>query len=217
MSVPPVLKLYADRIDAMTLRERALVFLAAASVLVGGTYNALMAPLLLERGNKLNQMQAQQNEMKLWNVQLESLARTRSAAVRDDARQGRLVELQQQVAEIDRRIAERSEQLVPPERMRSLLAEIVQRNAGLRLGALSTLPATLIDGARGQGDGQMYRHGMAITVSGTYSDIVSYLVELERLPLKVFWGDLELSSEYPVTTLNISVYTYSPEKTWLSL
>lgn len=217
MNLPPALKQYADRIDAMTLRERALVFLAAASILVGWTFSAFIAPLLLERSNKLSQMQVQQAEMKSWDVQLENLARAKSAAVRDGTRENRLAELQKLVGEFDRRIAERSEQLVPPDRMRSLLADIVRRNPALRLGTLGTLPATLIEGAQGQGGGQMYRHGMAITVSGAYSDIVSYLAELESLPVKVFWGDMEMSSEYPVTTMKISVFTYSPEKTWLSL
>ena len=217
MNLPPALKQYADRIDAMTLRERALVFLAAASILVGWTFSAFIAPLLLERSNKLNQMQVQQAEMKSWDVQLENLARAKSAAVRDGTRENRLAELHKLAGEIDRRIAERSEQLVPPDRMRSLLADIVRRNPALRLGTLGTLPATLIEGAQGQGGGQMYRHGMAITVSGAYSDIVSYLAELESLPVKVFWGDMEMSSEYPVTTMKISVFTYSPEKTWLSL
>ena len=217
MNLPPALKQYADRIDAMTLRERALVFLAAASILVGWTFSAFIAPLLLERSNKLSQMQVQQAEMKSWDVQLENLARAKSAAVRDGIRENRLAELQKLAGEIDRRIAERSEQLVPPDRMRSLLADIVRRNPALRLGTLGTLPATLIEGAQGQGGGQMYRHGMAITVSGAYSDIVSYLAELESLPVKVFWGDMEMSSEYPVTTMKISVFTYSPEKTWLSL
>lgn len=217
MKLPPLLRVYADRVDAMTLRERVLIFLAAAAVLVGWSYNAMVAPLLIERGNKLSQMRLQQEEMNSWNLQLEVLARAKATNRLDDSRKATLAEMQRQIADFDARIAERRGQLVPPERMGALLSEIVRRNPNVQLGALVSLPATLIEGMQNQTGGQMYRHGMELSVSGSYLDIVSYLSDLEQMPVKLFWGDIELSSEYPVTKLRISLFTYSPEKTWLSL
>jgi MSHA biogenesis protein MshJ len=46
--------------------------------------------------------------------------------------------------------------------------------------------------------------------------MLTYVNQLERLPAKIMWGNMELqAAAYPVTTLKITLYTLSPEKTWL--
>ena len=62
----------------------------------------------------------------------------------------------------------------------------------------------------------MYRHGIEITVSGSYLKMLTYVGQLERLPAKIMWGNMDLqAAAYPVVTLKITLYTLSPEKTWL--
>ena len=61
----------------------------------------------------------------------------------------------------------------------------------------------------------IYRHGIEIAVSGSYLKMLTYVGQLERLPAKIMWGNMELQSAYPVVTLKITFYTLSPEKTWL--
>jgi MSHA biogenesis protein MshJ len=62
----------------------------------------------------------------------------------------------------------------------------------------------------------IYRHGIEIAVSGSYLNMLGYVGQLERLPAKIMWGAMELQAgAYPVVTLKITLYTLSPEKTWL--
>jgi MSHA biogenesis protein MshJ len=46
--------------------------------------------------------------------------------------------------------------------------------------------------------------------------MLTYVGQLEHLPAKIMWGNMELQAgAYPVATLKITLYTLSPEKTWL--
>jgi MSHA biogenesis protein MshJ len=46
--------------------------------------------------------------------------------------------------------------------------------------------------------------------------MLAYVSQLERLPAKIMWGNMDLQAgAYPVVTLKITLYTLSPEKTWL--
>lgn len=216
MDVPPLIRSYRDRIDALTLRERVLTFLAGAAIVVGWAYGSLLQPVLAGRSALSNAIQQQQEEMRAWDLQIEALARSKASGTVSDKR-ALLVGLQKRAAELDRQIGERHSQLVPPERMGDLLADVLRRSRGLQLASLTTLPAERVGGVQDARLGQMYRHGIEVTVIGPYLNLMSYLSDLERIPTKIFWGDMQLSAEYPVVTLKISLYTLSPEKAWLAL
>src|SRR5712692_9659258 len=128
---------------------------------------------------------------------------------------------QRERAALDRELAPRQSELVPPERMAKMLSEIVKRNPDIELVSLRTLPATgltqsltAISGSAPDSPA-IYRHGIEIAVSGNYLKMLNYVGQLERLPAKIMWGNMELQSAYPVVTLKITFYTLSPEKTWL--
>jgi len=58
MRLPVPLQRYADRLDAMSLRERVLIFLAVAVVIVAIADSALFEPIL--RRQKVNSQRIQQ-------------------------------------------------------------------------------------------------------------------------------------------------------------
>ena len=217
MSLTSELLTYRDRIDGLSLRERVLIFLAAASILVGGGYNFVITPLMSERESMLAQMRLQLEQINVWNSELESLARQKSADLSGADKQKRLESAKKEIEHLDARLSERRQQLVTPERMKRLLASLTDRNARLKLTQLNTTEANLVEGSGAQGGPSMYRHGVQLVLSGTWPDVVAYLSTLERLPERVFWGDIELSASYPVTTLKLSLFTYSLETAWISL
>jgi hypothetical protein len=45
--------------------------------------------------------------------------------------------------------------------------------------------------------------------------MLGYLADLERNPARILWGPMDLQAAYPNVTLKITLYTLSPEKTWL--
>ena len=69
--------------------------------------------------------------------------------------------------------------------------------------------------AKDSRDAWLYRHGVEITVQGSYADMQAYLAALEHLPRRVYWGELKIDAQHwPANTMTVTVYTISLEKTW---
>ncbi len=66
--------------------------------------------------------------------------------------------------------------------------------------------------------GPIFRHGVAVEVEGSYLDLLAYLVALEKLPQRVYWGNLQLNvHRYPKAIMSVEIYTLSLDKKWLNL
>jgi MSHA biogenesis protein MshJ len=64
----------------------------------------------------------------------------------------------------------------------------------------------------------LYRHGVELTVRGSYLDMVDYMHALETLPTQLFWGKAQLDAEdYPNVRLTLIVYTLSLDPKWMKL
>jgi MSHA biogenesis protein MshJ len=220
MRFPAPLQRYADRLDAMSLRERALIFLAVAVVIVAIADSALFEPISRRQKVNSQRIHQQEDEIRTMQGQVQAYAQARTGD-NSGARRERLEKRKLELAALDRELASRRSELVPPERMAKMLYEIVKRNPDIELVSLRSLPATglaqSLTAVLGLSDGlALYRHGIEITVSGSYLKMLNYVGQLERLPAKIMWGNMELQAgAYPVVTLKITLYTLSPEKTWL--
>ena len=219
MRFPAPLQRYADRLDAMSLRERVLIFLAAAVVIVAIADSALFDPISRRQKVNSQRIHQQEDEIHTMQGQVQAYAQARTG---DDAnaKRQRLEKRRLELAALDRELAAKRSELVPPERMAKMLHEIVKRNPDIELVSLRSLPATglaqSLTAILGSGGLALYRHGIEITVSGSYLKMLAYVGQLERLPAKIMWGNMELqAAAYPAVTLKITLYTLSPEKTWL--
>jgi len=216
MQLPKFLRTYADRFDAMSLRERALVFLAAASILVMLVDSAFFEPFLTRQKNSSQKIQQQQDEIRAMQVQLQAYAQSQlsSSAV---AKRQRVDQRKAELAGLDQQIAAKQGELVAPDRMAQMLSEILRRNPDVQLVSLRTLAATEFSQAPGAAGGSaMYRHGIEISVAGNYMKLLDYMGQLEHMPVKLLWGGMQLQAgAYPQCTLKVTLFTLSTEKTWL--
>ena len=221
-------KKYTTQLDAMSLRERLMVF---GAILLGILY--VLFTLYIEPAQKREkqltlQMQQQSVELKTVQQQVQALQERvadpdRGARVRRDA-------LQTQIAGIDENLKSMQKSLVPAQRMNALLQDMLSRNPRLGLVDMRTLPlATLVQkradasdkagvGSQLSGEGSVYKHGVEITLAGSYADLHDYLARLEKLPWRMFWSRATLAAaEYPRVTLKVTIYTLSLDKAWLQL
>lgn len=223
---------YVEKVDAASLRERALIFGAAALVLIALLNALLIEPELVKQRRLSREIALRQGEIKLLQEQLGKLARLRqSDPDRGDRR--RLEAMRKQIAEVEAQLAEEQRKFAPPDQIGAVLEEMLSRNRRLQLVDMRTLPATALGGAQagadkpgaqkpapapkpGGAEGQIYRHGVEITVTGAYLDLLAYLKDLEKLPSQMYWGKLDLSvASHPKVTLKLSVYTLSLDLAWL--
>jgi MSHA biogenesis protein MshJ len=216
------LKQWAERIDACSLRERLLIFAMAALVLVTLVNTLALDPALAQR--KLLQQQLSEQAARISAIQAQSQALAAARANDPDAaNRARLAELKRAIAASDARLESLQQSLVSPERMATVLQEVLGRKRGLKLVSLRTLPLSTLAEEEAKAEekapaalGAIYRHGVEVTVEGSYGDLLAYVAELESLPWQVFWGGANLSVQvYPVSRLTLTLYTLSLEKTWL--
>ena len=220
------LQKYADSIDAMALRDRAMFFGAVALVLMTLTQVFLLNPVLSRRNQLSEQIAQQEAETKAMQDQIEVLTR---AAVRDPNAENRekLKSLRAQMAQLDRLVEQQQRQFVPPEKMAALLESMIGKNRKLQLVSLRNLPGAGLSpradaktgkGTRPPGTREVFRHTVELSVKGGYFDLLDYLAALERMPQRVFWEEVELSvQEYPQSVLKLTIFTLSPERSWLTI
>ena len=230
-------KQFAGMIDVRNTRERVLILLTSSVVVYMLMESLLLGPVLAERNRLVKETQNDQAEMTKMAAQVQTLVRDK-AADPDVILKRRLAELTARQAELQRRIDAQSAELVPPQKMPAVLEKILANNPRLQLIEVKTLPRVSISiekpaapgeqGAQGRepkaaavdekNPNEIYRHGVEVTMRGSYLDLLAYLMQIESLPVRMFWDKLSLSvTVYPSVTMRLVVYTISLDKAWLTV
>lgn len=224
------LDMLVAKIDGMSLRERALIFFAAAFAVVSLIDSFFLNPLLNQQKKLSTQVIQQQEKMKEVQARLAELLQARKADESSPLRT-RIVEVRQRLREGDDYLQSRRDKLVPPSQMADLLEQVLNRNSRVQLVELKTLAVTpLIDPADTQSknavatakvlgqDKQVYKHGVQITLRGSYGDLLDYLTALENLPTQMFWGSAKMEvKQHPSMDITLTLYTLSLDTVWLQV
>ena len=226
------------RVDALTLRERGLLFAAVAAVIVFIGHSAVLGPIYREQDLLRSQISQQQNN--LAGMDGEIAARVQAFQVDPDApAREKLQAIRQETAALGDSLLAMEHGLVPPERMAPLVDTILRANARLKLVSMRTLPVESMSSLGAQAAGTLappaaessaatsgqapapvllYRHGVEVTVRGNYLDMVDYMSALEAMPTRLFWGRAQLDVEaYPAARLTLTLYTLSLDRKWMKL
>lgn len=217
----------AARLDAMPNRERILAFCAAVGVLFLVMYLGYLNP----SGNRLRQLRQQLVADGDAVTVLERQKQDLMAELRthpDDAFVRRIETANAAIADLDREIQTLGTGLAAPGRMAGLVKDVLARSPNIALVAMRNLPPRPLvehpeivksaDGAAVVQDGELYRHGIEITVEGPWPALVSYAERLESLPVRVLWQRTHIdASAWPNVTMTLNLYTLSLERTWLTL
>lgn len=227
------------KIDAMSLRERAMAFGIAALVLITLINTIMLDPLLAQQKQYSQQVKLDQQQIAA--IQAEIQLRVASHDMDPDGPgKARLQTLKQQSAKLHDDLMGMQKGLVSPDKMASLLEDLLRKNGRLQLTSLKTLPVSLLNDPAGQDsqaaggkkpalsqkdrpDGResgdaVYKHGVEIVVQGSYPDMVSYLAELESMPWQLFWAKAKLNVDaYPKSSLTLTLFTLSLDKKWLNI
>jgi MSHA biogenesis protein MshJ len=224
------LQLIADRVDARTLRERAMLFGAAAAAIVFLLYSLFLNPLLARQAALRAQISQQQGNIA--GIDGEITQKVQAYALDPDAAShARLAKLAKDTAQLATGLRAMQKGLVPPERIAPLLEAILKANGRLQLVSMNTLPAgpvgaaaprpaavTAAASAPANPHELLYRHGVELTVRGNYLDMVNYMDALEAMPTQLFWAQAGLQvDEYPNARLTLTLYTLSLDRKWIKL
>jgi MSHA biogenesis protein MshJ len=217
---------FQTKIDAMSLRERGMVFAAIIVALIALANFFFLDPLLTKQKSLTAQMVQQQEKIKETHALMEVLVDARKNGENSPLRK-QLSLAKQKIDESERYLQNLRNGLVAPEKMPDLLQQVLKKEGQLELVSLQSLPVTpLITGkpetakvaSTEEADGQVYMHPVKITVRGSYLELVQYLTNLEHLPMQMFWGAASLKVvQQPTAELTLTLYTLSLDKTWLQI
>ena len=226
------IQLVAGRIDALTLRERAMLFAGAAAAIVFLLYALFLNPLLARQKALRAELAQQQDSIaaidRQIGQQMQAYALDPDAAARQ-----RLAALGADAERLSASLRAMQKGLVAPERIAPLLETILKSNGKLQLVSLKTLPVSPVSAAATPAsvaaappgaapavapEALLYRHGVELAVRGNYLDMVAYLEALEAMPTQLFWGRADLQVEqYPNARLTLTLYTLSLDRKWIKL
>ena len=194
-----------ERIDSMSLRERAMVAATVLALLWALWDALLMRPLNGLESARQAQLASVTGQLADLNRSIKSVAEARGANTDQDARR-QLAELRARVIELDAELGKVTRGLVAPTEMSALLETVLEESGHLRLVGMETLAAEPVV-AEGEETGY-FRHGLAVNVRGSYLDALKYLEALERLRWQFFWRSVTLEVvDHPASSIRITVYT----------
>lgn len=215
------------KFDGLKPRERVMVFAAGVAIIAGLGFVLAIDGALAK--HKILAANAEKHRIDLAQLQKQNAELSRLLTLDPDA-EGRkhIDDLQRQLGGYDTELRGVQQGLVPPNRMAKVLEDMLNRDSRVRLVKLRTLPvAALVEPAAGAADGAaakppvpaknlVYKHGIELTVEGSYLDLLEYQARLERLPWRMFFARTSVNSvDYPKVLMTITLYTLSLEEAWL--
>ena len=233
---------YSTWFNGLKPRERTLVMVASFALAGFVPYALALEPQLRESRRLAAEIDTQGKLLATIRSDVAALAA--SNVDPDTASRERAAQLMRQLRKLDDDLRITQKGLVPADQMAKMLESLLDRNRGLRIVALRTLPpaplldrpattpgpadaaapagaspATAAKAAPGTASGSgIYRHGVELVLQGGYAELSAYLEQIERLPTQMFWSSAVLDAEnYPRLTLTLSIFTIGLEAAWLSV
>lgn len=198
------------QVDALSLRERGLVFLSGTAVIFMFWTFLLFDPQNAEL--EVLQLQMQETEKKLSVRAQEATVLAQTVGINaDQAKMMQLAELKRMSAMLDEQMAEMSLELIPAGELLGVVREVLEQSNELRIERIDYLPPEVFDpGTRRRSSPGIFRHTVELTLEGSYFDLLEYLQGLEALPWRLHWDTLNYEvTHYPVGDIELTVSTLS--------
>lgn len=235
MSVRERLDTLADRIDQRLLRERVLLFGAAALVVVLLWDVAVRTPTAARAANAADRIESLEARVTALRSSRDQMRATREELA-SKGPETALAQTREQLAAVDDALAERTLRVVSPAEMVRVLRDMLQADERLTLDALHNADAEPIiseqrPGAetRAQRSGEedveratrmprVYRHRVEVVARGEYFALLAYLQRLQGLHWQFQWDALHVEVvDYPTARVRVSLSTLSLAEGWIGV
>ncbi len=211
MGIKAVIGSAQERIDALSLRERGLLFTAIVVVTYTLIVIGLIHPLETREQIIAQSLVTTRTQTAVVDHKLDAIL---APATR--ARQiARLKALTARVVVLKARLNGLAGGLVAPHNMPALMRRVLAQAPGVTLLALVNHPTVPIRHSP-KSRPFLYRHEMTVAVRGSYAALVRYLAILAHTRKHVLWGQVTLNADrYPYSTLRLHIYTLSGRRALL--
>lgn len=215
------------RYNALSRRERGIIAGALIVGIVGVGYSFAIEPAMIAKAKSVAATSQATTELATVQASITATAKVKDP---DEPNRQALAQARQEIATINEKFRQLEATMVPPDKMQAFLEALLSRHKNLELVSLATLPplplrakpagAAAAAGAQAaaveQRPASLYRHGIKLTIAGSYGDLTAYLSALEAMPQRVIWDRVDFAvDKHPRSVLTLTVFTLSLDNQWL--
>ncbi len=216
---------WAERFEAFSLRERAMMSLAVIALMFMLWDASLMSPEEVKQKQIVAKMHDTNQQSEMLNLQIREMS---AALEGGQARHinSRVTELRKLLAELKQKQKELTVEFIQPAQMAGVLRDMLAADSDLVLTRLESLGAEPLfppsENEAGEVEGLhqpgIFKHGMRIVFEGDYFSTLKYLQALEAMPWRLYWDNVEYHVlEYPRARVAITVHTLSLHEGWIGV
>ncbi|WP_368205432.1 MSHA biogenesis protein MshJ [Aeromonas sp. s5] len=213
MSLKAQWQVWADKLAALSQRERVLIMLTGV-VLVGSiaTYGWLDAAVVRLEQDRLA-LSSAQRDLEIMDLENQG-KQARLARDPDQNVRTQLVGVDEEIGKLDAALKAQTVDLIQAHEMPEVLEALLSRSANLHMVALTSLaPEPLMAGEQRI---NLFKHGIRLKLEGGYFDVYQYLKALEALPRHFYWKQFDYQvQEHPRAVVEMEIYTLSTSKEFI--
>ncbi len=213
------LKQYADKINALSLRERAIITISVLIAMVFLWWNFYLDPVQKQTDSVKQGNELLANEIESLQVAMQSIQQRIQQGV-NKSEEEKLALLKAELDQINEVLEQKTLALIEPDEMFELMQELIFSESKLKLTELKRKEVKPLFETQETDEGQpkIYRHSMQMSFQGKYQDVLNYIVSLENLEWKLLWDRITLkTTEYPLMSVDIEISTLSDNQNWVGL
>lgn len=207
-------KVLSARIDALSLRERAFLFLSLIAVCVALVDLLWLAPARTAYEQAQQKFAQESGELQRLRDELKA-----KGAHPDPGRLAgdEIRQLNVSIATVQREISALSSASEDAMTLPKVLVHFLRRQNGLTLVRTSNLATDVVAGASQAsagglgGPSAVVRRGLELTVSGPYLELVRYVQTLENAMPTLRWGTFKLLADQQPPELSLQVFFVGPQ------
>jgi len=214
-----------EKIDARVMRERALIFLTALAFVFMLWNFAVQSSI--DKGTQEARAQLDLLTTQRTTLQTQIAATTQSLLNDPDKqKKAQIIQLQTDIGGLENQLQQVSQNLIKADQLPQALQEVLEKTSQLTLLEVKTLPTKELQfvttseinnvqptPVTEETSAGVFQHVVELRVSGSYNQVVQFLIELERLPWRFYWQSLNYEVDrYPNAEVILRVYTLSSEE-----
>lgn len=218
-----------DKYLALSPREKVLI-LVSGLVVMYLVFSAVFFDSNSEKIKSLSNNITQLNKDNLLLSQGVSEIQSNLGQDLNGGLKNQIAVIERKMQAADQRLLALTSELINPIEMRRALQDLLQQQPGISIVSFRALaPQGVLFENQNDDVNQaadtatnkqavLYRHGIELTLTGKYFELLNYLSLLEGLSWQFFWHQFELTSqEYPNTQLTIEIYSLSTAQEFIGV
>jgi len=207
----------AERINGLSLRERALLLLAVFAVIFLVWDFSSMQGLGQRQEAARSELQNVRERVTDLTQNIQQLAAERG---RDPNRElaSEREALQAEIDKLETRLAGRHGGIATSKESVSVLAALLARRAGVEIVELENQPPDRLETDTGNPVPGLFVHRVRVVIESDFEGVRGYLEQTAELPRGVFWESLNLSVEnWPTNRIELMLYSVTLDDRWLGV